>query len=268
MTRDRQALLDAESPSRRIRVVLPLRQRHCWRTLAPELVLFEPPTAGAVPTGLGGSYDEHQAKDLLDGLGVATMPRRACDDRTAAHTALAEVGGPVAVKLLDASIVHKTEVGGVHLGIASPAELDAVLDKLDAAGVRRYLVEAMALPGVDLVVGAHRDPVFGPVVMLGLGGTTAEALADVAIRLAPLTAEEAATMPSELAGRALLAGFRGGPVLDGTELGRLVAVLGDLLAANPCLDDIEINPLRLTTDGLTALDAVIITSEQHQQGGR
>ena len=214
-----------------------------------------------VPTGIGGPCDEHQAKELLDRLGMATPPRRACDDRNAAHAALAELGGPVAVKLLDGAVLHKTEIGGVHLGIAKPADMDVALDRLDAVGARRYLVEAMAPPGVDLVVGARRDPVFGPVVLLGLGGTTAEALADVAIRLAPLAPAEAAAMPSELAGQALLTGWRGGPVLDNDELGGLIAALGDLLAANPSLDDIEVNPLRLTDDGLVALDAVIIIKE-------
>ncbi|MFF1680386.1 acetate--CoA ligase family protein [Streptomyces sp. NPDC058256] len=214
-----------------------------------------------VPTGITGSHDENQAKSLLDRLGVATMPRRACSDRAAAHTALVELGGSVAVKLLDATVLHKTEIGGVHLGITTPAELDTALDRLDAAGARRYLVEKMAPPGVDLVVGARRDPVFGPIVLLGLGGTTAEALADVAIRLAPLAPAEAAAMPGELAGQALLAGWRGGPVLDPDALARVVASLGALLAANPPLDETEINPLRLTAQGLVALDAVIITRE-------
>jgi len=214
-----------------------------------------------VPTGITGGHDEAEAKDLLDRLGVATMPRRACSDRAAAHTALAELGGSVAVKLLDATVLHKTEIGGVHLGITTPAELDAALDKLDAAGARRYLVESMAPAGVDLVVGARRDPVFGPIVLLGLGGTTAEALADVAIRLAPLAPAEAAAMPEELAGRAMLGGWRGGPVLNPDDLARVVASLGTLLAANPHLDEVEINPLRLTAHGLVALDAVIITRE-------
>jgi acetyltransferase len=214
-----------------------------------------------VPTGITGEHDEHEAKDLLDRLGVATMPRRACSDRAAAHTALAELGGPVAVKLLDAAVLHKTEIGGVHLGIRTPTELDTALDGLDAAGARRYLVESMAPAGVDLVVGARRDPVFGPIVLLGLGGTTAEALADVAIRLAPLAPAEAAAMPEELAGRALLGGWRGGPVLNPDDLARVVASLGTLLAANPHLDEVEINPLRLTAHGLVALDAVIITRE-------
>jgi acetate---CoA ligase (ADP-forming) len=119
----------------------------------------------------------------------------------------------------------------------------------------------MAPDGVDLIAGAHRDPVFGPVVLAGLGGTTAEALADVAVRLAPLPAAEAALMPGELAGRALLGGWRGGPILDAAAFGRVLAGLGDLLVANPHLGAVEINPLRLSGSGLVALDAVIVTRE-------
>jgi acetyltransferase len=174
---------------------------------------------------------------------------------------LAELDGPVAVKLLDAAVLHKTEIGGVRLGIRTPADLDAALDALEAAGARRFLVEAMAPDGVDLVAGARRDPVFGPVVLAGLGGTTAEAIADVAVRMAPLPAAEAAAMPAELTARVLLDGWRGGPVLDTAAFGRALAGLGDLLAANPNLDEVEINPLRLTAGGLVALDAVIITRE-------
>ncbi|MEV4396404.1 acetate--CoA ligase family protein [Nonomuraea sp. NPDC049607] len=217
------------------------------------------PDPWQAPTGLATRYDEHEGKELLERLGVATMPRRACADRAAAHAAFDSVGTPVAVKLLDAEILHKTEIGGVHLGVSTHAGLDAALDALDAAGARRYLVEAMAPAGIDLVVGARRDVVFGPLVLVGLGGTVAEALADVTVRLAPLSPGEAARMPSELAGRALLAGWRGGPVLDPDDLGTIVSRLGDLLAANPLLDEIEVNPLRLTPQGLIALDAVILT---------
>lgn len=230
--------------------------------LADARARSRPPRAGTpeeVPIGVVGAHDEHQAKTLLDRLGITTPARRACGDRTEAHAALAQLGGPVAVKILDADVLHKTDIGGVHLGVADPTALDAALDRLDAIGATHYLVEAMAPPGVDLVLGARRDPVFGPILLLGLGGTTAEALADVAIRLAPLTPEEAAEMPSELACRALLDGWRGGPVLDPSQLGRLAARLGDLLLANPDLDEIEINPLRLTSDGLIALDALVLT---------
>ncbi|MEQ3553831.1 acetate--CoA ligase family protein [Pseudonocardia nematodicida] len=222
----------------------------------------EPAAPADVPAGITGPHDEDRAKSLLESLGIATPARRVCagTDRAAAHAALAELGGPVAVKILDAAVLHKTEIGGVHLGVTDPAGLDAALERLSAVGATRLLVEAMAPSGVDLVLGVRRDPVFGPILLLGLGGTTAEALADVAIRPAPLTAADAAAMPAELAGAALLDGWRGGPVLDPAELGRVAARLGDLLVANPGLDEIEINPLRLTDGGLVALDAVVLTA--------
>jgi acetate---CoA ligase (ADP-forming) len=204
-----------------------------------------------------GPWDEDAAKRVVAALGAAAPPRRVCEDREAAHRALAELGGAVAVKLLDAAVLHKTEVGGVRLGVRTPAELDEALDALEAIGAERVLVEAMAPPGVDLVVGARRDPVFGPVVLVGMGGTVAEALADVAVRVAPLPPDAAAEMVEELSGRALLDGWRGGPVLDRAALGRFVGALGALLDAHPQLQDVEVNPLRVTADGLVALDAVI-----------
>ncbi|UUU20327.1 acetate--CoA ligase family protein [Streptomyces sp. DSM 40750] len=211
------------------------------------------PAAASVPSG---PLDEDAAKSFLAELGIRTPARAACGSRADAHDALRLLGGPVAVKVLDAAILHKTEVGGVHLGVRTAAELDTALDAIGAG--RRYLVEAMAPAGVDLVLGVRRDPVFGPVVLAGLGGTAAEALADVAIRLAPLSEAEAAAMPDDLAARALLDGWRGGPVLDRTEFGRVVSALAAALAASPETAEIEINPLRLTADGLIALDAVIV----------
>lgn len=214
-----------------------------------------------VPRDLSGRYDEYRAKQLLRALGIPTAMGHACETRAEARRALAELGGPVAVKLLDPAVLHKTDIGGVVLGVATPADLDSALDRLGAAGAERYLVEAMAPAGVDLVAGARRDPVFGPIVLCGLGGTTAEALADVAIRLAPVTVAEAAAMPAELAAHALLRGWRGGPTVDDAALGEVVAALGDLLHDNPGLSEIEVNPLRLTADGLVALDAVVVTRE-------
>ena len=230
-----------------------------------------------LPVG-SGPFDEDQAKTVLGALGIATPPRRVCTTRAQGHAALAALGGTVAVKLLDAGITHKSDVGGVFLGVRDAAGLDRALDALESAGHlggfqggsgfrppgsqhRRYLVEAMAPAGVDLLAGARRDPVFGPVVLLGLGGVVAEALADVAVALAPLSAAEAAGLAARLAGRALLDGFRGGPVADRAALGAVLAKLGALLAANPGVEEIEINPLRLTAEGLVALDAVLRTAD-------
>ncbi|PFG41094.1 acetyltransferase [Georgenia soli] len=216
---------------------------------------------GPSPVVTRSAWDEDEAKALVERLGFRTMPRRACATDAEAHAALDAIGGPVAVKLLDAAVLHKTEIGGVRLGVRTHDELDEALTALRAAGADRVLVERMAPSGVDLIVGARRDPVFGPVVLLGLGGTVAEALQDVSLRVAPLSPAEAATMPDDLAGRALLEGFRGSPTLDRSELAGLLSALGTLLLDHPHLGDVEINPLRVTADGLVALDAVVTTKE-------
>ncbi len=158
--------------------------------------------------GAGAAWDEAQAKAVLAGLGIAVPGHRVCETGEQARAALDELGGPVAIKLLDAAVLHKTEIGGVRLSVRTHAQVDDAVAGLKAVGARRLLVEAMAGDGVDLIAGARRDPVFGPVVLLGLGGTVAEVLKDVSIRLAPLTAADAGAMVSELAG-ALAAGRRG-----------------------------------------------------------
>jgi acyl-CoA synthetase (NDP forming) len=206
------------------------------------------------------ALDEDQAKTVLNTLGIATPPRRACGSRAEAHRALTDLPGPVAVKLLDADVTHKSDVGGVHLGVRDGAEMDCALDALEATGVHRFLIESMAGPGVDLIVGAVRDPVFGPMVLVGLGGTMAEALADVATAPAPLLPDEAGDLLGELSAGALLDGFRGSPAVDRAVIGAVIAGLGDLLAQNEQLESVEINPLRVTAEAVMALDAVITLS--------
>ncbi|MFE4837485.1 acetate--CoA ligase family protein [Arthrobacter sp. NPDC056691] len=212
-----------------------------------------------------GPWDENRSKELLGALGISTPERRVCSTRDAAHAALAELGDPVAVKLLDATVLHKTEIGGVHLGVRTLEDMDRALAGLEAAGAREFLVEAMVPSGVDLVVGVRRDPVFGRIVVLGLGGTAAEVFADISIRTAPLALRAAESMPAELQARELLYGFRSGPMLDTAELADLLVRLGDALVSNQAIAEIEINPLRLTHNGLLALDAVVINVEEDIQ---
>jgi len=214
-----------------------------------------PVTAPPLPD-TGGEWDEIRGKELLGRLGIPSPARARCADRAAAHRALERLGGPVAVKLVDATVLHKSDIGGVVLGVADPVSLDDALDRLERAGATAFLLERMAPSGVDLVVGARVDPVFGPIVVLGLGGVATEVLGDVAIRTAPLSVAEAAGMVDDLAGRRLLEGFRGGPAVDLEALGRTVALLGAVVAAGS-VAEIEINPLRVTVDGLLALDAVV-----------
>jgi acetyltransferase len=206
---------------------------------------------------LGGDWDEIRSKELLERLGISCPPRRRCADRAEARLAFAQLGGPVVVKLVDAAVLHKSDIGGVVVGVNSAPRLESALDQLESVGATEFLVESMAASGVELVLGGHRDPAFGPVVLLGLGGTAAEVLGDVAIRTAPLSFAEADTMVDDLAASALLFGYRGGPTVDRAELARILVAIGDMIVAGS-LDELEINPLRLTADGLVALDALVL----------
>ena len=180
------------------------------------------------------------------------------NDLADAQRALLELDGSVAVKMIDASVLHKTEAGGVRLGVRTPDELSEAWADVARTGAREFLVERMAPDGVDLVVSVRRDPVFGPIALLGLGGTAAEAYADVAIRTVGFGAATVTSMVDELRAGALLRGWRGGPSLDDAELAQVFAGLTAVLASAPTLQEVELNPLRLTADGLVALDAVVV----------
>lgn len=149
---------------------------------------------------------------------------------------------------------------GSHGFLRATREEDGIARTV-AVGARAYLVETMAETGVDLILGVRRDPVFGLVVVAGLGGTAAEALGDIAVRGLPLHPAAATALLDDLRCAPLLNGRRGGPVLDRDEFARAVVAIGDHLAAHPEIGELEINPLRLTPDGLIALDAVITGSD-------
>lgn len=209
------------------------------------------------------AWDEERAKQLVGRLGIATPARAACATHAEALAAAERIGWPVALKLLHPALAHKTELGAVRLGLRDADALRDALAALDAVELppgRRYLVEAMAAPGPELLLGAVRDPAFGPLVVLGAGGVDAEAAGDVATRLAPLSIAEAATMLGELGAAARYRGARGAPAVDEAELARAVADIAALLAERPDIREIEVNPLRVTADGLVALDALVVAA--------
>jgi acetyltransferase len=236
-----------------------------------------PPVAAA--RTIGRDLDEDEAKTLFEAQGLRTMRRRAAANRAAAHEALDALGGPespVVVKVLDASVLHKSDVGGVHVGVRSHAELDAALDAIDAIGApgrpsgQRYLVEEQAPSGTELIVGGVRDAIFGPVVLLGLGGVTVELGgpgAEPVLRLAPLSAERAAEMVDALP-PAVLDGFRGAPPVDRGALAAALLAVSDVLTAHHDITEIDLNPVRVTSRGPVVLDAVVVRTpkeENHDQ---
>lgn len=223
----------------------------------------ELPVLASVPSSatVAAPYDESMAKELLRTLGVRTPRGIACDSHAAARAALQQLTKPVVAKILSAEIAHKTEVGGVHPSIDDEAALEQALAKLDAIpleGERRYLIEEMATAGLDVIVGAVRDPSFGPTVTVGLGGTLAEVLEDSATRLAPIGLAEAEEMLAELRAARLFDGYRGGPPLDRKAVAETIMLLGDFLCRHPEVAAFEVNPLRVYPRGALALDALLI----------
>jgi acetyltransferase len=168
------------------------------------------------------------------------------------------LGPPVVAKALIAGLDHKTEAGGVHLGISDDETLERALDAIDAIHGARFLIEETAPPGPELVLGARRDDVFGPLVALGAGGTDVETSDDAAVRLAPLSLLEAAAMLGELTSALVYRGARGAPAVDEDELSRAIVAFGALIAARDDIAEIEVNPLRVTAGGLVALDALVV----------
>lgn len=248
------------------------------RDVVPEPATAAVPTQPAGPArSIGRTLDEHEAKTLLAGYGLRTPRRVVADDRAAAHAALAALGGPVVVKVLDARVLHKSDVGGVHVGVRDPAALDAALDAIDAIEVpgdggaeagerRRYLLEELAPAGVELIVGALRDAVFGPVVLLGLGGVAAELAGPPVLRLAPLSPERALEMVDALPS-AVLAGFRGAPAVDRPALAAVLRAIGTLVSEHDDVAEVDCNPVRLTADGPLVLDALVMTGRTEERHG-
>ena len=214
-------------------------------------------TGGAGPP-LAGPVDEDAAKTLIAAYGIPAPRRRVCRSRAEAEAARAAMGGAVVAKTLDPAILHKSDVGGVHLGIATSEGLARALDAIDRVSDAGYLIEEMAPDGLDLILGARNDPSFGPTVLLGLGGTAAEAIDDVAVALAPLGPGEIDRMIDSLAGSALFGPWRGAPAPDRAAIRDAAIGLARLIAEHPGIAEIDINPVRVFAEGLLALDALIV----------
>jgi acetate---CoA ligase (ADP-forming) len=190
----------------------------------------------------------------LSRFGIPVVEARQAASPTEAMTAAEELGYPVAVKVHSPKIAHKTEAGGVRLGLRDAAGVRQAYATMPAGKV---LVARMVDVRLELITGFHTDPTFGPLVLLGLGGIWAEALHDVAMRPAPLLSEDVADMVAELRGRALLRAARGLPAVRMDELELVLLALSEIATA--CagrLQGIDVNPLAVTSNGsLVALDA-------------
>jgi len=199
------------------------------------------------------------ARELLGGLGVAFPAGRVVRDRD-------DLGGPLRfpVVLKAAWLEHKSEHRGVALNLASADELAAAYDEMHARlGDGEYVVEEQDARAdvVEMLVGARHDRDFGPVVVVGVGGTEAELHRDVRIELAPVDHATARRMIDDLRCRPLLAGWRGRPAVDVDALAAAVVAASELIASSTTIAELEINPVRVAPAGALAVDALVITKE-------
>lgn len=173
----------------------------------------------------------------------------------AAAAAAAQLQFPVVLKAERPKLSHKSDAGAVRLGLTDGAAVAEAFDDFHRRlGVGSALLQAQARPGVELIFGARRDPLFGPIVMAGLGGVWTEVLDDVALRLAPIDAEEARTMLDELKGRKLLAEFRGRPAIDLMRFAGLIADLSQWFCVAAWLAELDLNPIIADGGDFTIVD--------------
>jgi acetate---CoA ligase (ADP-forming) len=227
------------------------------RTSAPPL----PPGRGVLP--------EHVSKSYLAACGIPVPRGRLARNEADAGEVAAAIGFPVALKVQARGLAHKTEAGGVVLGIRDAAflaeawrrMLDTVARRQPGFAIDGVLVEAMASPGLEMIVGARRDPSWGPVVMVGLGGIWAEALRDVRLLSPDLDAAEIEGEIRKLKGAKLFDGLRGQPASDVDALVRIVSRIAALIRARPEIREIDLNPVVMFAagGGAMALDALIVT---------
>jgi acetyl coenzyme A synthetase (ADP forming)-like protein len=213
--------------------------------------------ARALDRGEGWLHPE-EMKRLLACYGIRTVDERTAADPDEAARVAAELGGPVALKMTGP--LHKTEVGAVRLGLAPDQVADearAMIDRVDgaAAGTTGFSVQPMIHDAAELLVGSVADPLFGPVVACGAGGTTVELVNDVQVGIAPLSEEDARTMVRSLTTFPLLDGFRGATKKDVDALVDVVVRIASMAEHHPAIVEMDCNPVMVMTHGAVVVDA-------------
>jgi acyl-CoA synthetase (NDP forming) len=258
-----------EDPTRAIAAVAALARlgRGFSKTRAP----IE--TAHGSTNAPTGPINEAEAKHLLGAAGIPFAPERVARTCEEAVAAANEIGFPVVLKVLSPDIAHKSEAGGVVLNLGNAEEAASGYDAMMArvrerapnARLEGVLVARMIEGGIETVIGTKRDPIFGPVVMFGLGGVYVEVLKDVTLRLAPVDAAAAKEMIRAIKGYPLLVGARGRPPADLDALADALVAMSRFAAAHANLTSAEINPFIALPRGGVAVDALIMTDSGEPQ---
>ena len=241
-----------------------------WKFLSTfeERVVPAPRMPSGFETMLAGSgpLSEYDSASLAAQFGVPFARSTLCETEQQASEAAAQLGGHVVMKACGSGILHKSDAGLVRIGVTDPAmafrELDAAgREHAGDAGYDGVLVQELADEGEEVIVGFSRDPLFGPVVLFGLGGIFVEVLKDVALRVAPLTRRDAEEMIREVKGFPLLDGARARPKADVDALADLLMKVSQMACeAGDRVSELDLNPIRVRPagQGLVALDALVV----------
>ncbi len=241
--------------------------RQGWPALAADRTSYGADPAATLvtrPQAAVTTLSERESLTLLAAAGIPVTGATPVGDAAGAVEAARAFGGAVALKLDAVGLAHKSDLGGVALGLRGDDVVQAAALELLEAGrqrglvVRGLLVEPMAAPGVELIVGLRRDPQFGPAVVLGLGGVLAEVMDDVTIRLAPLDEAAAMSMLDELRGARVLLGVRGRPAIDRKALVDMLMAIGRLGVDRVDILEIDLNPVIASATGALAVDALVV----------
>ena len=216
--------------------------------------------------------DEHESKAILASYGIPVVPTRVAHDETEAVGSARELGFPVAVKLWSRTITHKTDVGGVKVGVTDADGVARAFREIKASVAAKvgesHFLGVTVQPSVDrrsgleLIMGSAADPQFGPVLLFGTGGEMVEVFRDRALALPPLNTTLARRMMEQTRISHAFAGVRGRPPVDVEALSTLLVRFGDLVIEHPRIREIDINPLLASPDGLLALDARMVLYDQ------
>jgi acyl-CoA synthetase (NDP forming) len=209
---------------------------------------------------------EIESKQILDEAGIRVAKTQLARNANEAVSIADDVGYPVVLKIVSADVTHKSDVGGVKVGIESAEEVPAAFDDIIAAvkktqpdaAIDGIAVQKMAPAGTEVIIGVSKDPQFGPVVMFGLGGILVEVLKDVAFRIVPLEARDARQMIREIKGFPVLEGVRGQDPADLAALEGLILQISQFIEATPEIEELDLNPVFAYKDGCIAVDARIV----------
>ncbi len=209
---------------------------------------------------------EIEAKELLKQAGVSVVETKLVTSREEAISISRQFGFPVVLKIASPDVVHKSDAGGVKLGLKTSRQvgkayddiLGAIRKKYPEAKIQGVSVQKMARPGVEVIIGMSKDAQFGPVLMFGLGGILVEILKDVSFRIVPLAKRDAREMIREIKGYPLLEGYRGQEPVDVANLEELILKVSSFVEQHPEVKELDLNPIFAYSDGAVAVDARVI----------